>query len=136
MAKPVHLQGLMACHFRSASAYTLTADLSITLHQVISKKRQGEAAHIGPRRQYQCGLRHERGRMGQSNEPNLIQRESGWRLINASIFGETTIGGLIVCRNSSQIPGEPIVLELGGNDGLRGYPTAKILDNCWLWRLW
>ena len=60
----------------------------------------------------------------------LIQRESNWRLINASVSGETTIGGLkrlpeLLQQHTPQI----VVLELGGNDGLRGYPTTKILDN-------
>jgi acyl-CoA thioesterase-1 len=60
----------------------------------------------------------------------LIQRESPWRLINASISGETTIGGLkrlpeLLETYKPQI----VVLELGGNDGLRGYPAAKIRAN-------
>jgi acyl-CoA thioesterase-1 len=60
----------------------------------------------------------------------LAERESDWRLINASVSGETTTGGLkrlpeLLHEHSPKI----VVLELGGNDGLRGYPTAKILDN-------
>ena len=60
----------------------------------------------------------------------LVQRESNWRLINASVSGETTTGGLnrlpeLLLEHNPQI----VVLELGGNDGLRGYPTAKILNN-------
>ena len=60
----------------------------------------------------------------------LIQRETDWRLINASISGETTTGGLKRLPELLQeYSPEIVVLELGGNDGLRGYPTAKILDN-------
>ena len=60
----------------------------------------------------------------------LVQRESNWRLINASVSGETTTGGLnrlpeLLQEHNPQI----VVLALGGNDGLRGYPTAKILNN-------
>ena len=60
----------------------------------------------------------------------LIQRESRWRMINASISGETTTGGLkrlpdLLEEHTPQI----VVLELGGNDGLRGYPTTKIRNN-------
>lgn len=60
----------------------------------------------------------------------LIQRESPWRLINASVSGETTIGGLrrlpeLLAIHQPQI----VVLELGGNDGLRGYPATKIRAN-------
>ena len=52
------------------------------------------------------------------NQP-LVQRESNWRLINASVSGETTTGGLnrlpeLLQEHNPQI----VVLELGGNDGL------------------
>lgn len=52
------------------------------------------------------------------------------RVVNASISGETTEGG------ATQIDGaieafapELIILELGGNDGLRGFPPARIKEN-------
>lgn len=52
------------------------------------------------------------------------------RVVNASISGETTAGGL------ARLPGllaehRPglLVLELGANDGLRGLPIAQISDN-------
>ena len=51
----------------------------------------------------------------------LIQRETDWRLINASISGETTTGGLKRLPELLQeYSPEIVVLELGGNDGLRG----------------
>jgi acyl-CoA thioesterase-1 len=60
----------------------------------------------------------------------LIQRESPWRLINASISGETTIGGLKRLPELLDIyQPQIVVLELGGNDGLRGYPATKIRTN-------
>ena len=60
----------------------------------------------------------------------LIQRESPWRLINASISGETTIGGLKRLPELLEIyKPQIVVLELGGNDGLRGYPSTKIRAN-------
>ncbi len=52
------------------------------------------------------------------------------RVVNASISGETTEGG--VTRIDSVIAAfapEIIILELGGNDGLRGFPPARIKDN-------
>jgi acyl-CoA thioesterase-1 len=45
-----------------------------------------------------------------------------WRVINAGLSGETTAGGL---RRLDWIMRQPVhifVLELGGNDGLRGLP--------------
>jgi acyl-CoA thioesterase-1 len=52
------------------------------------------------------------------------------RVVNASISGETTAGG--ATRIDSAIEAfapELIILELGGNDGLRGFPPARIKEN-------
>ncbi len=60
----------------------------------------------------------------------LVEQELGWRTVNASISGETTGGGL------ARLPGvleehqpEVVVIELGGNDGLRGYPVKRMREN-------
>lgn len=74
-----------------------------------------------------------------------IQRDSGWvsllaerlasgarrgTVVNASISGETTGGGLARV-DSALAHHDPdiVIVELGGNDGLRGYPTAQIEAN-------
>ena len=74
-----------------------------------------------------------------------IQREEGWvalldkrlgaakpdwRVINASVSGETTSGGLarLPAALATHDPGV-VVIELGGNDGLRGYPIARVREN-------
>ena len=52
------------------------------------------------------------------------------RVVNASISGETTEGG--AARIDSAIgtfSPDLIILELGGNDGLRGFPPARIRGN-------
>jgi len=51
-------------------------------------------------------------------------------IINASVSGETTKGGLSRISNvlKDHQP-DILVLELGGNDGLRGYPISVILSN-------
>ena len=51
-------------------------------------------------------------------------------VINASISGDTSAGGLrrlpaLLAEHEPQL----LVIELGGNDGLRGYPTDKLRDN-------
>ena len=53
-----------------------------------------------------------------------------WDVVNASISGETTDGGLrrIDRMLETQSP-ELVVLELGGNDGLRGKDPASIGSN-------
>ena len=60
----------------------------------------------------------------------LAQREEAWFAVNASISGETTGGGLARLQGvlDEHSPGI-VIIELGGNDGLRGYPVAKIRDN-------
>lgn len=57
--------------------------------------------------------------------PALIQQkidESGrsWRVVNAGLSGETTAGGLRRLDWILRQPVDMIVIELGGNDGLRG----------------
>ncbi|MBZ2169971.1 arylesterase [Marinobacter sp. F4216] len=53
-----------------------------------------------------------------------------WQVVNASIGGETTDGG------ARRLPGlleehdpDVVVIELGGNDGLRGFPPNVIESN-------
>ena len=55
---------------------------------------------------------------------------AGWSVVNASISGETTDGGLrrlpdLLSRHQPDI----VVIELGGNDGLRGFPPSVIENN-------
>lgn len=71
----------------------------------------------------------------QASWPALLERRladmrPAWRLVNASISGETTSSGL------ARLPGllkqyRPalVILELGANDGLRGLPLAEISAN-------
>ncbi len=74
-----------------------------------------------------------------------IQREAGWvalleqrlrkqhpqvHVVNASISGETTDGGLTRLPSAlAQHKPRIVILELGGNDGLRGYPTRRLEEN-------
>ena len=60
----------------------------------------------------------------------LARERPGWRVVNASISGETTAGG------ASRIVGEVlrhrpdvVVIALGANDGLRGLPLAEARRN-------
>lgn len=63
-------------------------------------------------------------------QQRLDEQGGGRRVVNASISGETTAGGL------SRLPAllrdeQPavVVIELGGNDGLRGQPPAQMKQN-------
>jgi acyl-CoA thioesterase-1 len=52
------------------------------------------------------------------------------RVINASISGETTEGGATRIESAlADFSPQLIILELGGNDGLRGFPVARMRTN-------
>ncbi len=60
----------------------------------------------------------------------LREQKPGWTLVNASISGDTTSGGLarlpaLLQRHAPQL----VLIELGGNDGLRGQPPARMQAN-------
>ena len=60
----------------------------------------------------------------------IAKDKPGWRVVNASISGETTAGGAAriaaeLQRNAPSI----VVIELGANDGLRGLPLAQAKAN-------
>ena len=60
-----------------------------------------------------------------------LQREApGWRVVNASISGETTAGGAsrIVDAVVRERPAV-VIIALGANDGLRGLPLADARRN-------
>ena len=54
----------------------------------------------------------------------------GWKMVNASISGETTAGG--AARIDAELKRHRpavVVIELGANDGLRGLPLAQSRTN-------
>lgn len=55
---------------------------------------------------------------------------NNWSVVNASISGETTDGGVrrlpeLLEKNNPSV----VIIELGGNDGLRGFPPGVIRSN-------
>lgn len=56
----------------------------------------------------------------------IAREKPGWRVVNASISGETTAGGAarIIDALVRERP-EVVVIALGANDGLRGLPTQQ-----------
>ena len=52
------------------------------------------------------------------------------RVVNASISGETTEGGATRIETAlADFSPDVIILELGGNDGLRGFPATRMKTN-------
>ena len=63
-------------------------------------------------------------------ERRIVQDRPGWEVVNASVSGDTTSGG------RSRLPAllrqhQPsvVVIELGGNDALRGLPLQMTREN-------
>ena len=63
-------------------------------------------------------------------EDRLQSEGYGYQVVNASIAGDTTAGGLARLPRLLDLH-EPdlVVIELGGNDGLRGQPVATLRAN-------
>ncbi|MDB6018636.1 MAG: arylesterase [Pedosphaera sp.] len=66
--------------------------------------------------------------------PALLQKkidEAGWNftVVNAGVSGDTTAGGLRRINWVLKQKVDVLVLELGGNDGLRGVPVAVTQTN-------
>lgn len=75
------------------------------------------------------GIRAEQGWV-ELLDNSLQENEQEWYVVNASISGDTTGGGLarLPALLETHEPGM-VIIELGGNDGLRGYPVNKIETN-------
>ena len=75
------------------------------------------------------GMAPERGWVSLLAE-RLADEGSPYRVVNASVSGETTTGGrarapALLERHRPRV----VIVELGGNDGLRGYSVAHIREN-------
>lgn len=60
----------------------------------------------------------------------MAESHPGYSVVNASISGETTDGALRrLDRLLQQHQPSVVLIELGGNDGLRGFPINRFRDN-------
>jgi acyl-CoA thioesterase-1 len=59
----------------------------------------------------------------------IDQAKLSWRVVNAGLSGETTAGGLRRLDWILRQPVDVFVIELGGNDGLRGIAPAVTRSN-------
>lgn len=75
------------------------------------------------------GLRPEQGWVALLAQ-RLHSQGYGYQVVNASVSGETTEGGLTRLPRALRLHRpQLVVLELGANDGLRGLPVAATRDN-------
>jgi acyl-CoA thioesterase I len=59
----------------------------------------------------------------------LDEAKYPWRVVNLGISGDTTEGGASRIESATSLKPQIVVLELGGNDGLRGLPLAVTRQN-------
>jgi acyl-CoA thioesterase-1 len=63
-------------------------------------------------------------------QQRLKKEGYGHRVVNASVSGETTDGGVArLDRALATHEPDVVVIELGGNDGLRGLPVSRVQAN-------
>lgn len=75
------------------------------------------------------GIRVEEGWVSLLQK-RLTSQGYGYRVVNASVSGETTAGGLARLPRALELHRPAIViLELGGNDGLRGLSLDQVRTN-------
>lgn len=75
------------------------------------------------------GLSASQGWVALTSE-RIARTQPGWRVVNASISGETTAGGVSrIAAELKRTGPAVVVIELGANDGLRGLPLAQTRAN-------
>ena len=122
MPKPITAVVIIALLFMSALAQPAMGNVS-------TSASSGTVVVLGDSISAAYGIQREQGWVHLLDQ-YLKANHPGWRVVNASISGETTGGGL------ARLPGvldsvapKIVIVELGGNDGLRGYPVQKMKDN-------
>ena len=76
------------------------------------------------------GLAHVEQGWVELLKTRLSAQGYGYQVVNASVSGETTAGGLARLPRALELHHPKIVvLELGGNDGLRALPVAQMRNN-------
>jgi acyl-CoA thioesterase-1 len=69
-----------------------------------------------------------------SGYPEMLQKELDnrgyrYRVVNSGVGGDTTGGGVARLKSALGLKPEIVILELGGNDGLRGVPIDVMQAN-------
>lgn len=62
-------------------------------------------------------------------QKKLDAENEPWRVVNLGISGDTTEGGVSRIDSATSLHPSIVLLELGGNDGLRGMPLASTRAN-------
>ncbi len=115
----------LACASASAHAQTPSAKK----FSVMSTAQQRAVLVMGDSLSAGYGLSASQGWVTLTAE-RIAKTSPNWRLVNASISGETTAGGASRMASALKIHHPAVVIiELGANDGLRGLPLAQTRAN-------
>jgi acyl-CoA thioesterase-1 len=66
---------------------------------------------------------------GQSFPDDMQKKLEGWHVVNLGISGDTTEQGAARIDTATSLHPKIVILELGGNDGLRGMPVKATRAN-------
>lgn len=115
-AKSIVMMAALALALLPATAPRAADGASGTPHTVLVMGDSLSAAY---------GLAAEQGWVHLLGQ-RLANSHPGWRVVNASISGETTAGGAArVAAALAQHDPDLVVIELGANDALRGLPIDQ-----------
>lgn len=119
--------GLLLIFLASAGLATTGYSASKVVTQVVTNNKT--VLVMGDSLSAAFGIEQEQGWVNQLQQ-RLAASHFGLEVANASISGETTQGGLsrlggLLDKHNPRI----VILELGGNDGLRGLPLSLMKNN-------
>ena len=130
-SRSIYYQQLSAFWRQSVALLTMTI-LLINAHAAWAKPDHMKVLVLGDSISAAYGMDLEQGWAALLEQ--RLNRTSGgdspWRVVNASISGDTTGGGLqrlpkLLAKHAPEL----MLIELGGNDGLRGYPINQLRKN-------
>ena len=116
---------MKACAVVLLTAFALAADVHATGAEQEARGRPTVLV-IGDSLSAAYGIRAEESWV------NLLRKRLGpaFKVVNASVSGDTTGGGLArIGKTLARHEPDIVIIELGGNDGLRGLPITAIRGN-------
>ena len=103
--------------------------LLLGVHNTTTAAEKSTILLLGDSLSAAYGLTQNQGWVHLLNEQWLAENQA-YHIINASISGETTAGGLArLPKLLEQHVVDYLLIELGANDGLRGFPPKLIKNN-------
>ena len=110
-------------------AFTFLALLSVQSGNSYSETQKKIILMMGDSISAAYGMSLEEGWVELLNQ-TLKDNKIEYRIVNASISGETSAGGRRRLNNLlDRYNPDIVIIELGGNDGLRGYPIDQLETN-------